>query len=109
MLEQLEIRHSDERGRGLFACAPLPADSLVLRALPAAVVADDAEARRRCCVCLARTDRPPCRRGAAVLCKRCAEIAARGCSTTTSAPRSACSATRPPPTGPPARRARCGC
>ena len=48
MLEQLEIRHSDERGRGLFACAPLPADSLVLRALPAAVVADDAEARRRC-------------------------------------------------------------
>ena len=68
MLEQLEIRHSDERGRGLFACAPLPADSLVLRALPAAVVADDAEARRRCCVCLARTDRPPCARcGAAVL------------------------------------------
>ena len=74
MLEQLEVRHSDERGRGLFACAPLPADSLVLRALPAAVVADDAEARRRCCVCLARTDRPPCARcGAAVLCKRCAE------------------------------------
>ena len=33
MLEQLEIRHSDERGRGLFACAPLPADSLVLRSL----------------------------------------------------------------------------
>ena len=111
MLEQLEIRHSDERGRGLFACAPLPADSLVLRALPAAVVADDAEARRRWS---ATASRAPTGRRAREAAQRCSAsaapiIAARGWSTTTSAPRSACSATRPPPTGPPARRARCGC
>ena len=45
MLEQLEIRHSDDRGRGLFSAAPLPAQSVVLRTVPCALVADDAEAR----------------------------------------------------------------
>ncbi len=73
------VRLGESRGcgRGVFACRPLERGEAVLRALPCALVPNDAALLTRCAVCL-RADAERCARcDAAALCARCARSGAR--------------------------------
>lgn len=69
----IEVRSKPGRGRGVFATATIAADTVLVRALPFALVPSDDCMLTHCCVCLSRTTRPACERcHSAVLCERCA-------------------------------------
>ena len=78
MDDRIRIGVDDARGRGVFAKAAIAPGTLVVRALPFALVPNDSCMLTHCCVCLACVADPvPCPRCAsAVHCSRCADSAA---------------------------------
>lgn len=69
----ITVQHSATRGRGVFAARPIPAGTVVVRALPFAVVPSDDCTLTHCCVCLQRVGAlAPCEGcGSVVMCERC--------------------------------------
>ena len=74
MTDSISVTDSTDRGRGVFATRFIPAGSEVIRALPFALVPNDAAMLHFCCVCLAPAsgDYAACADcGMSVMCPRC--------------------------------------